>query len=306
MKLNKQGKDELRAQIVEKLVNVPKGQRVHLDKELLEDLLFEEIVYNKETGGTVKLPIWSGDFLSKIDLSEISFENVAWDLVIDKMHDTGYDKEFDDETWKKFNNDSIYSLPNGVKVNYSNTNAKIDFSKAWKGTKKYFNIIDCDFSGVDLSNNDMSMVGCIFNSNLANTGIIIPPELKGVSFGNVDFSGVDLSKWTINGKILFLDLVGCVFDNECNLSNTRINIIINPDEMIDETPQNKYFLKTAFKEMLDEGLLVGCYINGKLISSMEEKQVAAQEKRDDYEKMKEDLISKVTNSIDQQINGFSR
>jgi len=135
MKLNKQGKDELRAQIVEKLVNVPKGQRVHLDKELLEDLLFEEIVYNKETGGTVKLPIWSGDFLSKIDLSEISFENVAWDLVIDKMHDTGYDKEFDDETWKKFNNDSIYSLPNGVKVNYSNTNAKI---QSFKGTTEIY------------------------------------------------------------------------------------------------------------------------------------------------------------------------
>lgn len=41
MKLNKQGKDELRKKIEEQLQSVPDGQRVHIDKELLEELIFE-------------------------------------------------------------------------------------------------------------------------------------------------------------------------------------------------------------------------------------------------------------------------
>ena len=65
MKLSNKSKDELREKIAEQLKEVPKGQRVQLDKDLLEDLLFEIITLNKEKGIKIKLPIWSGDFLKK-------------------------------------------------------------------------------------------------------------------------------------------------------------------------------------------------------------------------------------------------
>lgn len=49
---------------------------------MLEDLLFEIITLNKEKGIKIKLPIWSGDFLKKIDLSEIDFTDVSWNSLI--------------------------------------------------------------------------------------------------------------------------------------------------------------------------------------------------------------------------------
>ena len=102
MKLNKQGREELRKKIEEQLQNVPEGQRVHLDKELLEELLFETITYNKNTNEKLKLPVWSGDFLRKIDLSEVSFEDVAWTLVVEELWDypeEEYYEFMDEETY---------------------------------------------------------------------------------------------------------------------------------------------------------------------------------------------------------------
>lgn len=52
---------------------VPAGKRVIIDKELLEELIFEPDPDNPQEA---KIPIWTGTFLSKIDLSGISFDNV--------------------------------------------------------------------------------------------------------------------------------------------------------------------------------------------------------------------------------------
>jgi len=76
MKVSKQAKIELQKTIEEQLKNVPDGQRISLDNELLEELLFDKYVIDEEKGVIVKLPIWSGEVLRKIDLSKISFENV--------------------------------------------------------------------------------------------------------------------------------------------------------------------------------------------------------------------------------------
>ena len=42
---------------------------------MLESLLFEEIVVNKEKGIKLKVPVWSGEFLREIYLSEVDFTN---------------------------------------------------------------------------------------------------------------------------------------------------------------------------------------------------------------------------------------
>ena len=96
MQLNKQSKNELRKRIVEQLKEVPKGQKIKLDKELLEYLLFEVITLDKTTDTKVKLPIWSGEFLKKIDLSQVDFTNVSWCILDYKESD--YKIDFDDIT----------------------------------------------------------------------------------------------------------------------------------------------------------------------------------------------------------------
>ena len=73
MQLNETAKNELRKLIEEKVAQIPDGERIHLDKDLLDSLLFYKL-YLQKSKETIKIPIWSGDFLSKIDLSEISFD----------------------------------------------------------------------------------------------------------------------------------------------------------------------------------------------------------------------------------------
>ena len=64
---------QLRKMIEEKIKKVPDGKRLYINKELLERLLFEQDIKHLTY---IKVPMWTGEFLSKIDLSEISFENV--------------------------------------------------------------------------------------------------------------------------------------------------------------------------------------------------------------------------------------
>ena len=60
MKLNKKDKDEFRNKIIELLKEVPEGQLVQIDKDILEGLLFETITVSEENNIQAKLPIWSG------------------------------------------------------------------------------------------------------------------------------------------------------------------------------------------------------------------------------------------------------
>ncbi len=312
MKLNRQGRDELRAKIVEQLQNVPNGQRVHIDKELLEELLFETIVYNKETGATVKLPFWSGQFLSKIDLSEISFDNVSWLLLSGIGEDTAQEF-FDDDSLKEFekllNEIESNRQLNAYHVDYSNTNAKIDFLKSFEathGTKKP-QMSGVSFYGVDFSNLDISMFSFIGDSNLGNTGIKVS-SLDGLCSGqimDVSLENIDLSNFVLHARKIIDEetpFVGCCF------ANSKLNIIYNPEEFElkpGETVRPDFY-KSIFAGLLKDGAFDGCYINGKLVHTEEERQTIAQNKRAEYEKMKEDLISQTTSSIEEQVSGFGR
>ena len=56
-----------RLQIEEILKEVPEGTRIHIPKKELEELLFDEIIYDDALQAPLRIPAWSGDFLSKID-----------------------------------------------------------------------------------------------------------------------------------------------------------------------------------------------------------------------------------------------
>lgn len=263
MKLNNQSIEDLRVIIKQELKNVSNEERIHLDKELLEKLLFDEIVYNKNTGATLKLPIWSGEFLSKIDLSEVSFDNVAWSLIAFKRYNCGYDDLFDDQIWNKFNNSKqnrIYIGRNEY-VCYKNTNANIDFYKSWEfkviGKIK---LVCCNFSGTDLSKFDMTKVNIIFNCILDNTNIKMP-EMSMVNFTANNSSFVDISMNSYEIDLIDM-LIGDGLFCECNLRNTGINIVYDKKNVIG---QNCFF--NQFKGSLD-----GCYLNGVLFNSTDKKK----------------------------------
>ena len=183
-------KFKLRDEIERKATAVKDGEKLHIDKDVLEQVLFDtyEVAIDRNDLDNsekkkAKFVTWSGSFLSKIDLSEVSFEDVIWDSNI-----KSYFKDKKD-------------IDSGMKINLSNTNAKIDFSKSFssKYNDRLF-INGCIFSGTDLSNNKLENVN-IYYSDLSNTNInidfnsilyrnlIVETNLSNNDFGNLN-SGI--------------------------------------------------------------------------------------------------------------------
>lgn len=306
MKLNKQGKDELRAKVSEKLKNVPSGQRIHLEKELLEELLFDNCVLNKEKNIVVKVPIWSGNFLSKLDLSEVSFENVAWSLITYKeVEGSHFCEKADAEMWEKISN-GIYQLLDEDKqeqINYSNTNAHIDFKqsieyKLWKVI-----LINCvDFSGTDLSQFNVDVASHIDGTNLSNTNFPISTIIKDPNkhyFHHDDLTGLDLSMININLYELINDDLD--INDECIFTNTGLNITYNAEQFNTLKPDRKEIYLDIIRKLISSGKIDGCFLNGKLLKSKEEREKISKQQQSNYEKYKQDIFSNILGTIDEQI-----
>ena len=308
MKLSYGDKNELRKIIVRKLESVPDGQMINLDKDVLENLLFKVITYNNETKEQLKLPVWTGEFLRKIDLSEVSFEDVSWSLIVNDTWDNPedeYTKYMDKETSKNIS--SIlprFTEPYDQRIDFSMTNANIDFSKSFEFKKKgKINILFCDFEGVDLSNNDMSKIGSIFFSNLADTNITLTPKMfanrKSSKIGTTCLRNIDLSKFSYDA----LDLIRStrVFEGDCDFTNTGLNVTIDPSA--EEWHGSEAEMLKKDLGLLTSGLS-GCYINGKKIVSNEEKKAIIEYKLREYEEYKQELFDSVSRDIDQQLVGM--
>lgn len=324
MKFNREGKAELRAGVEQQLEKVPEGQRVHIDKDLLEQLLFD--TYIEEFSDRVradlvgkKVPVkyvvWSGPFLSKIDLSEVSFEDVMWSV---SYNNYSY---FAPGTEHRYREEGV------EQIDLSNTNAKIDFSKSfgskYAGRSIWLSTEYCDFSNTDLSNNLIE--GMVANEcNFSNTGLRVNFNTKDLlAFHQSDLSGLDFSAYTVDEDFFRGEWVdGKPSAYECNLSGTGLRVrtttdvgeALRKDSMStdDMSTEERKALRNSLAAMdslaktIKAGHLVGCYVNDKPILSQEQRQEMAQEKRDEYEKMKEDLFAATIQSIDQQIEGFGR
>ena len=90
-----------------------------------------------------------------------------------------------------------------------------------------------------------------------------------------------------------------ISEEEYRTKNKKLN------EITSQHSTDKYYM-VALGEQIKDGHLNGCYINGKKVLSLEERQAIAQQKKAEYEKMKEDLIASTTSSIEQQVSGFGR
>ena len=281
--LDKKEKDkyikDLRKTLQEKKPSKYRKRKVHIEKNILEDLLFEtKYIKFKDEIIKAKYLIWSGPFLSNIDLSEISFDDVVWSptMWVDYYYGNNHENnEYYDEKYRfvpRKSEENPYELNGVKKIDLSNTNAKIDFDKSFFGKAQAgYNVIEhCNFENVDLSNNsfDHIYIDC---SNLSNTNININfdihPFIRNSDLSNNDFS---------NKEIPYYRIIDEDFENT-SFNNTKINIKIDDINNFDEE------IKDNFKD---------CLINGISSDSIfaEQKDKKDQEK---YEFEKDEILSRL-------------
>ena len=311
MQLNREDKDKLREYIEGRINEIPYGQRLQLDKEILESLLFEPITINKEKGLKLKLPIWSGDFLKKIDLSQVDFTNVSWGIQgmdedspysidIDGVKvDYGADKRIKgivEREAKKYH-EKVEGEEDDTPflIDYSGTNAKIDLEKSFEAVNEgVIKARACNFSGLDFSNIDLSKYKEIWLStvDLSGTKIKIPRESNLKAYCS-NFDGIDLSSRTINARRYLLEEAS---DNlpGCNLHNTAINITLDPTEFKTRDEDWEEKVQSAMKNYW-----VGCYVNGKKVLSESEQLEMATNLKKQYEAYQENIYKELNSQIEE-------
>ena len=295
MKLNYEGRKELREKLEQIIMSeVSDGEKIALNEvfsdikeklgveDLYDYLLFESFV-DEKTGEIFKVPVWSGEFLRRVDLSNVSFENVAW-TTASIMENSAITDDIANDI---FNEDCqrIHM------VDYSYTNAVINFSKSWevKALRSELPAIEqCNFAGLDLSTFDINDFAYIDNSDISDTRIRVSKiDLDRLDdmFANTNFSNLDMSHLTLYAPIL--TYISCIF------INTGLNIEFSLDDFFDK--KYGWFSDELedFRNQLKEGYYDGCYLNGKRIDIV----VTKREMAGKYEQYKQDLFASVSDAI---------
>lgn len=314
---------ETREELKKQLDGVPKGTRiVFKSTETLEDLIFDyydlelpEVsdVKDEYRGKKIRVKCIAleGKYLRKLDLSKVSFEDVVWGRFgfINKGRNFNFQSD---------------------QVDLSGTNAKIDFSVS--SVKKYLNtpleISNCNFSGLDLSNNFLDSF-CILNCNFAETNInlIYPDSLPGssryavicnsimdglrtfsewpcVSYfsfanGSIGYNAIRISGCSLKntglkislpqlnsfkfdvGKLTYVDFFNKFVDFNCDEEGNIVGLKYN-ELLKNELEKNRYseysqlYYKGVIQKIIHiynlicQGNLLGCYINGVEIASLED------------------------------------
>ena len=268
--------EKYREHVIERVeANVPLGKKIHLDKELLEALLFDTIT--RKDGVVVKIPVWSGSFLEKIDLSEVSFEDVSWGLLTDPKQD-GWDED-------TFNyilalSERLCKRPQPV-YGFGHTNAHIDFNTSYEA--KYYSgkrsIKRADFAGISLKGTDISMFSRIQYCNFRYTGISLS-SLDDIKCIYCDFSGNDFSNITISAIKLNHQFINCI------MSDTKLNITCDPRELNRRPEEKKNFI-----ERYNDHQLNGCFINGKFVHTAYERKMISKREKERYAQAQEHVES---------------
>ena len=260
------------------------SKRFKINKDILEELLFE-VFYFEKNGVTyrVKVPVWSGEFLRYIDLSEIDFSDVTWSLYsCDYNH--GWCDFVDKDTFErikskcysqiKSNNYKSYGLfgdefsnfnPNYINQ-FSGTNANIDLLQSFEA-KNFHDIMiyNCDFTGLDFSKCLADYRGCMYveviESSIANTGLKLDESVSLHGFLS-DFSDLDLSSHFISAYYYVKNANDSKSRRAlrlCKLCNTGIEIYFSKQENQADNDFKKTINK-AFRSVYCSGLWDGCYL----------------------------------------------
>ena len=286
-------RNNVRKKIQKKIEEDLNNDRIVIDKELLEALLFEEVNVDNKT--VAKLPAWSGSFLRKVDLSEIDFSNVSWSM-LDEIKNQGLNGRCP----RSSEGYSVYNIIDAIaqlqekslpRIDYSMTNAKIDLTTSFEARNLHkINLMNCDFRGIDFKGQDLSSLKEIYIwlSDISYTNLNIPKTIP-LKAAVSNFSGIDLSGRHIDG-VAYLDN-GYIYNpsnqykytdkqacekSEHNLSysilkdtgieiqfdvNSYRNLIVrscDPKNLFD-----KEYYERAFNNAFNDNW-TGCFINGKI------------------------------------------
>lgn len=297
MKLNKRSKIKLREKIAELLKENNNGPKIKIEKNLLEELLFETVTVDKEKDIQVKLPVWSGDFLTKIDLSEVDFTNVSWYLFSEDMTNIKdfFSFQIDDDAIsaiQKIQLDNVQPS-NYYLVNYAFTNAKIDLSKSFEALNNQKIILfRCDFRGTDLSKQELSSIKkvVVLESSLMETKL--PLNKVTLEASRSDLTNLDLSDKEIDALSYLRGDTSNL--GKCKLINCGVKINLDPEDF-------KFTIRKKPLQSAMEEFWPGCYLNGKRVHSVVERMTNAQEIRKKYEEMENKYLTSVLDDIYDQI-----
>lgn len=281
MKLNEEGKQQVRDSICRDLKGLSSDKKIKFDKDLLEELLFFRVKY--DTDKYLKLPVWSGEFLEKLDLSEVDFSDVSYSMLFDVYTDKS-NSQFDD-IYKLINE----KVPNNYiksAIYYVNTNANIDFKKSFEYKRNgVIRIHGCNFTGTNLSNNEIDDTFDIIHGYFYGSNLKISTIRNNSSAQSSDFTGVNLSYYDVDvQKVLNSSYP---FHNSI-VRNTGINIFsVSRDmECLDE------FLSQYYAGRFD-----GCFVNGVYIKSQEELSKSKEGLRRNYASEKIELFTRIKKII---------
>jgi len=334
MILSKSTKDEHRKIIQEKLMEVPDGVRIHLKKDVLENLLFEKNIYRDVVRGVevvAKYLVWSGTFLQKLDLSEVSFDNVEWDIDYYSKYGNYFDKD-------------INYYESSQMIDLGNTNAKIDFEKSFQALAFgiYYGmgvtIFGCNFSNMNLLNSNMHCVKKISFSDFSNVKLNLSTIM--CEIWNSNFNGIDFSKESVHSCIFATELFGDEIDGcfmNTNLSNTGLQIshtkmqrtpefrlraleykrridlsesvvgVFEKDEMKEITKYLEYMkLCKYIGSLIKQGYLDNCYFNGNLIIPREKIGIHKEEIMNEYDSYKNEFLNDVFSQIDKAVKKYNK
>lgn len=288
LKLSEKQKNELRKMIEKELENVPDGMRKKLPKDMLEELIFrsgvkiegefecndfflmEDSLLESEANKVetkindilckCKFPVWTGNFLSKLDLSELSFEGVVWSLddIYLFLHKFPGSVRITDDSLNKF----MRKICDFYFPTRDKDEIVVTHRVEWDGEhKKAFFIGDINFANTNA------------NIKFDNAFSIYNPKsgLEEINLRYCDFSGTDLSH---SG-----------FDNvdtarSCDFTDCGLNIVL------DDTRNN-------LRESLRTCQIDGCYINGRLVDS----RIIDEEKKSSVQKASNDLFDSYVQAI---------
>jgi len=283
-----------------------KDQKVRISKDLLEQLLFEEIVLNKEKNIVIKLPIWSGDFLQNIDLSNVDFSNVSWTAlkyleknneIFDEVNINKYyqklngnvnvpreelnkDIEFYRETYEKENKnfflDYIMSIvPSELLDDKALLLERIkEISSVYRDIKMHINYSNTN-ANIDLSQSieaKMDESLCVCDCDFNGCNVYISQKSEHIYFRKVNFSN---SKINLPRCVDDESIGECLFEN-CDLSKTMFDITTMLSEGMNLNGLKNSKAKLCYKEarnayylILKQKFLTGCYIGDELVDNLD-------------------------------------
>jgi len=278
MKLNNRDKNKIRKYIEEQLKEVPEGTRIELDPDLLSNLIFEK--YNKGREKIIAFPVWTGEFLRKIDLSEIVFEGCCTQNTVYGIKKTLMGQLHFEEKKAEKKAQELYK----GEVNFSYTNIEPEFNYTiWGGLENW------NLEGTFLLNSSIDQCEYIHNCNFSHSKLfgyyIKAHNTTDCKFDGCDFNDVtiEITPETNQKTIKFL------ISNSFKYTELKIDC------------KNLQGMNSSFKQLFGTmytlGKLDGCYLNGKYINPRELIESKKESLAYEYNHLVEDTY----NSIDEAI-----